>query len=303
MEPKLTQLLDLIDYKMNSFTKSQRKIAMFIKNNLDKAAFYTASAMSESIGTSESTIVRFAMEIGYTGYPEMQKVIRELIKNKLTAAQRLEVASDRLDEKNILKSVLAADSRNIKETLSVINNVEFDNVVDTILQAKMIYILGVRSSSTLAGFLGFYFNLILDNVRLVHTTSTSEIFEQIMNASTGDVVIGISFPRYSKRTAKAMQYAKDNGSKVIAITDSYESPASAYSDYSLIAKSDMTSFVDSLTAPLSVITALVVAVGMRRKDVVYNTLQRLEKIWDEYDVYEKPEDKNMYMKTKKDAVE
>lgn len=300
MEPKSNELLDLIDSRMDSFTKSQRKIALFIKDNLDKAAFYTAAAMSNVIGVSESTIVRFAMEIGYEGYPEMQKAIRELIKNKLTAAQRLEVASDRLDEKNILRSVLAADNRNIKETLNMINDEDFENAVDTILEAKRIYILGVRSSSALASFMGFYFNLIFDNVRLIHTTSTSEIFEQIMNASKGDVVIGISFPRYSKRTAKAMQYAKDNGSKVIAITDSYESPASKYSDLTLLAKSDMTSFVDSLTAPLSVITALVVALGMRRKDIVHHTLQHLEKIWDEYEVYEKAEDKDTYMKTKWD---
>ena len=247
---------------------------------------------------SESTIVRFAMEIGYEGYPQMQKAIRELIKNKLTAAQRLEVASDRMDEKNILRSVLAADNRNIKETLNVINNDDFNNVVDTILEAKTIYILGVRSSSALAGFMGFYFNLIFDNARLIHTTSTSEIFEQIINATKGDVVIGISFPRYSKRTAKAMQYAKDNGAKVVAITDSYHSPAAKYSDFALLAKSDMTSFVDSLTAPLSVITALVVALGMRRKEIVHHTLQRLEKVWDEYDVYERTEDKATYLKTK-----
>lgn len=298
MGPKSTELLTLIEERMDSFTKSQRKIAVFIRDNLDKAAFYTAAAMSSGIGVSESTIVRFAMEIGYEGYPQMQKAIRELIKNKLTAAQRLEVATDRLDEKNILRSVLAADNRNIKETLNVINNEDFENVVDAILGAKTIYILGVRSSSALAGFMGFYFNLIVDNARLIHTTSTSEIFEQIINASEGDVVIGISFPRYSKRTTKAMQYAKDNGAKVIAITDSYHSPAAKNSHLALLAKSDMTSFVDSLTAPLSVITALVVALGMRRKEVVHQTLQRLEKVWDEYDVYERTEDKATYAKTK-----
>jgi len=296
MGSKTMGLLESIDGKMEGFTKSQRKIALFIKENLDKAAFYTAAAMSSSIGVSESTIVRFAVEIGYDGYPQMQKAIRELIKNKLTAAQRLEVATERLDEKNILKSVLAADNRNIKETLEIINNEDFNLAVDMILNARTIYILGVRSSAALAGFLGFYFNLIFDNARLIHTTSTSEIFEQIMNASEGDVVIGISFPRYSKRTAKAMQYAKDNGSKVIAITDSYLSPASKYADFSLLAKSDMTSFVDSLTAPLSVITALVVALGMRRKEIVRNTLQHLEMIWDEYEVYEKEEDKATYMR-------
>lgn len=298
MGPKSTELLNVIESRMDSFTKSQRKIAVFIKENLDKAAFYTAAAMSNGIGVSESTIVRFAMELGYEGYPEMQKAIRELIKNKLTAAQRLEVASDRMDEKNLLRSVLAADSRNIKETLGMINNEDFDNAVDLILAAKTIYILGVRSSSALAGFMGFYFNLIFDNVRLVNTTSASEIFEQMINVSTEDVVIGISFPRYSKRTAKAMQFAKDNGAKVIAITDSYHSPVSRHADLALLAKSDMTSFVDSLTAPLSVITALVVALGMKRKETVHRTLQHLEKIWDEYDVYERIEDKHTYAKTK-----
>ena len=202
MGPKSTELLNVIESRMDSFTKSRRKIAVFIKENLDKAAFYTAAAMSNGIGVSESTIVRFAMELGYEGYPEMQKAIRELIKNKLTAAQRLEVASDRMDEKNLLRSVLAADSRNIKETLGMINNEDFDNAVDLILAAKTIYILGVRSSSALAGFMGFYFNLIFDNVRLVNTTSASEIFEQMINVSTEDVVIGISFPRYSKGRQK-----------------------------------------------------------------------------------------------------
>jgi DNA-binding MurR/RpiR family transcriptional regulator len=271
-------------------SKGQKLIANFIVNHYDRAAFMTAAKLGEVVGVSESTVVRFAMEIGYEGYPKLQKVLQELIKSKLTSIQRFEVSSNRMSEENILKSVLQSDMDKIKITLEDISTDSFNKAIECIISARKIYILGVRSSAPLASFLGFYFNLLFDNIRLVHTTSVSEMFEQIINVNEEDAVIGISFPRYSKRTVKAMQFVKSRGGKVIAITDSVDSPLAQYADHLLSARSDMASFVDSLVAPLSVINALIVAIGMRKKDTVYKTFDRLEKIWEEYEVYEKDEE-------------
>lgn len=282
-------LINIIQQKYDDFSKGQKLIANYIVNHYDKAAYVTAAKLGEICGVSESTVVRFAIELGFDGYPKLQKVLQELIKSKLTSVQRIEVSSNRINEDNILKSVLQSDMEKIKITLEQIDQTDFNNIVETILKAKRIFILGVRSSATLASFLGFYFNLIFDNVRLVHTTSVSEMFEQIIRAQEGDVVIGISYPRYSKRTIKAMQFAKNQKAKTIALTDSPESPVAQSADMSLFARSDMASFVDSLVAPLSLINALIVAIGMRRKQEVYSTFERLEKIWDEYQVYEKDE--------------
>ncbi len=289
---KNNDLINLIQQKYDDFSKGQKLIANYIVNHYDKAAYVTAAKLGEIVGVSESTVVRFAIELGFDGYPKLQKVLQELIKSKLTAVQRIEVSSNRINEDNILKSVMQSDMEKIKITLEQIDNSDFNDIVDCILSAKRIFILGVRSSATLASFVGFYFNLIFDNVRLVHTTSVSEMFEQIIRAQKGDVVIGISYPRYSKRTIKAMQFAKNQGAKTIALTDSAESPVSQVADLSLLARSDMASFVDSLVAPLSLINALIVAIGMRRKNEVYNTFERLEKIWDEYQVYEKDDGYN-----------
>ncbi len=285
-------LIALINQKYDNFSKGQKLIANYILKHYDKAAYLTAAKLGEIVGVSESTVVRFAIELGFDGYPKLQKILQELIKSKLTAVQRIEVSSNRINEDNILKSVLQSDMDKIKITLEQLNHDRFNDIVETILHANRIYILGVRSSAPLASFLGFYFNLIFDNVKLVHTTSVSEMFEQIINAQEGDVVIGISYPRYSRRTIKAMQFAKRQGVKVIAITDSEESPVAQSADMGLYARSDMASFVDSLVAPLSVINALIVAVGMRRKSHVYNTFEKLEKIWDEYQVYDKSEQDN-----------
>lgn len=284
---KNNDLINIIQNKFDDFSKGQKLIANYIVNHYDKAAYVTAAKLGEIVGVSESTVVRFAIELGFDGYPKLQKVLQELIKSKLTAVQRIEVSSNRINEDNILKSVLQSDMDKIKITLEQIEHSDFNDIVESILNAKRIFILGVRSSATLASFLGFYFNLLFDNVRLVHTTSVSEMFEQIIRAQKGDVVIGISYPRYSKRTIKAMQFAKNQGAKTIALTDSTESPVAQCADLSLFARSDMASFVDSLVAPLSIINALIVAIGMRRKNDVYNTFERLEKIWDEYNVYEK----------------
>ncbi len=296
MENKNQNLITQIQEKIEDFSKGQKLIANYIINHYDKAAFMTAARLGEVVGVSESTVVRFAIELGYDGYPKLQKVLQELIKSKLTAVQRIEVSSSRINEENILKSVLQSDMEKIKITLEEMDNENFNKIVDCITDAKKIYILGVRSSAPLAGFIGFYFNLIFDNIRLVHTTSVSEMFEQIIRASEGDVVIGISFPRYSKRTIKAMQFVKSQGAKVIAITDSYESPLAETADLSLIARSDMASFVDSLVAPLSVINALIVAIGVRKKLHLYETFEKLEKIWDEYQVYEKSDNEEHFRK-------
>jgi Transcriptional regulators len=287
MEGKIRDMIKRIQDNLPGMSKGQKLIANYIIDHYEKAAFMTAARLGEVVGVSESTVVRFAIELGYDGYPKLQKLLQELIKSKLTAVQRIEVSSNRINEENILKSVLQSDMEKIKLTLDEIDQDSFNQIVECILNAKRIYILGVRSSAPLASFLGFYFNLIFDNVRLVHTTSVSEMFEQILRVSEEDVVIGISFPRYSKRTTKAMQYVKSQGAKVIAITDSHESPLAACADHAIIARSDMASFVDSLVAPLSVINALIVAVGVRKKDNIYKTFEKLETIWDEYQVYEK----------------
>lgn len=275
--------------KYSSFSKGQKLIASFIIDHYDKAAFMTAARLGEEVGVSESTVVRFAIEMGYDGYPKLQKVLREVIKSKLTSVQRLEVSSTHIDSGSVLKSVLQSDLNKIRATLDESDNKSFNDIVEEILMAERIYILGVRSSAPLASFLGFYLNLIFENVRLVHTTSVSEMFEQIVNAKNGDVVIGISFPRYSKRTSKAMEFAGNQGATVIALTDNETSPLAVCSKYCLFARSDMASFVDSLVAPLSVINALIVAIGLKRKEKIQATLEKLEKIWDEYQVYEKDE--------------
>lgn len=272
---------------MDSFSKSRKRIANFIIDNFDSAPFMTAAKLANVVDTSESTVVRFAVELGFDGYPEMAKAMQEQARNSLTSVQRLRMANEIIDRKDVLKSVLKADMNRIKETLEDIDRGTFNRIIDKLLTAKKIYILGVRSSAALAMYLGFYFNLIFDNVQLVQTISASEVFEQILGVGKNDVVIGISFPRYSKRTSKAMEYCGKNGSYVVAISDSVNAPIAKWADSTLIAHSDMTSFVDSLTAPLSVINALIVAAGLKREDKVMDTLINLEKIWDEYQVYEK----------------
>lgn len=272
---------------MDSFSKSRKRIANFIIDHFDAAPFMTAAKLANVVDTSESTVVRFAVELGFEGYPEMAKAMQEQARNSLTSVQRLRMANETIDRNDVLKSVLKADITRIKETMEDIDRGTFNRIIDKLMTADKIYILGVRSSAALAMYLGFYFNLIFDNVHLVQTISASEVFEQILGAGENDVVIGISFPRYSKRTSKAMEYCGKKGAYVVAISDSVNAPISKWADSTLIAHSDMTSFVDSLTAPLSVINALIVAAGLKREDKVMGTLISLEKIWDEYQVYEK----------------
>ena len=286
----MNDLITKIQSELPGFSKGQKQIARFILEHYDKASFMTASRLGVTVGVSESTVVRFATELGYDGYPHLQRALQEMIRNKLTSVQRMEVAGDRMGGRDVLQTVLHADTDMIRVTLDEIDRDAFQGAVDALMGAKRIYILGVRSSSALASFLGFYFNLLFENVTLVHTNSVSEIFEQVLRVGPGDVLFGISFPRYSKRTLSAMKYARDRGARVIALTDSQLSPLARVADHVLLARSDMASFVDSLVAPLSVINALIVAVGMSRRDEIEQTFNKLERIWEEYDVYEKPED-------------
>lgn len=285
-----SDVLTKIQAGVSGFSKGQRLIANYIITSYDKAAFMTASKLGKTVNVSESTVVRFAMELGYDGYPGLQKALQEMIRNKFTSVQRMEVANHRIAGQDVLSTVMHTDMEQIRATLDGIDRDNFHAAVDAILNARKIYILGVRSSSAVASFLDYYLSLMLDNVHLVHISSTSEVFEQIVRIQPGDLLFGISFPRYSSRTVKAMQYAHDRGSTVVALTDSTDSPIAAYADHTLLAKSDMISLVDTLVAPLSVINALLVAVGQRREKELTDTFLNLERIWDEYEVYEKIHD-------------
>ena len=283
-------ILSIIRDEMSTFSKGQKLIANFILESYDKAAFMTASRLGKTVKVSESTVVRFAAELGYEGYPAMQKALQEMIRSKLTSVQRIEVSNDRIGDQDVLSMVMQSDIEKIHMTMEETDRAEFDQAVDAIVGARHVYILGVRSAAALASFLGFYFNLIFDHVTMIHSTSTSEVFEQMLRVAPGDVVVGISFPRYSRRTVKAMQFAHDRGATTIALTDSETSPLVQYCTHRLLAKSDMASFVDSLVAPLSLINALIVAIGRRKNEDLSRTFSDLERIWDEYDVYEKVEE-------------
>ncbi len=280
-------ILSKIDIKDKKLSKGHKKLAQYITENYDKAAFMTASKLGEKVGVSESTVVRFATEMGFKGYPELQKELQQMIKSKLTAVQRMEVSSNLIGEQDAIKKVLNGDIELIRDTLEQISAEEFTKAVETINNAKRIYILGVRSSAALASFLYFYFNPVFENVVLVDTSSGSEMFEQMFRIGSEDVCVAISFPRYSKQTINALRFINDRGTKIIAITDSKDSPIAEYADNLLVAKSDMVSVVDSLVAPLSLINALIVAVTFSRRDEVYSNFNKLESIWDEYQVYDK----------------
>ena len=280
-------LLVLMEERMPEFSKGQKRIARYILDHYDKAAYMTASRLGSIVEVSESTVVRFAIEVGFDGYPEMQRALQELIRTRLTAVQRVDVTNSLIGEDDVLDKVLGSDADKIRRTLDETDRKSFGEAVDKIVSARSIYIIGVRSSSTLAGFLNFNFRMILDNVKFVQTTSGSEMFEQIMNIGPEDVLIAISFPRYSKRIINAVEYATGAGADVISITDSRQSPIAAGADQLLLARSDMVSFVDSLVAPLSIINAIIVAVARKKPDDVRERLEKLEHIWDEYDVYDK----------------
>ena len=283
-------LLEQIRARLPQFSKAQKRIAHYILEHYEKAAFMTAARIGSTIGVSESTVVRFAAEVGCDGYPQLQKALQEIIRNRLTSVQRMEITSDQIDRGNVISKVLSMDIERIKHTMEELDTQSFDLAVQKIIHARRIYIIGVRSAASLASFLQFYFNHIFDSVILINTSSTSEMFEQLFRISDQDVLISISFPRYSQRTLKAAKYAREKGADVIALTDSISSPLYSVANISLLARSDMASFVDSLVAPLSVLNALAVAVGLEKQDEIRQTYAQLERIWDQYDVYEKVEE-------------
>ena len=282
-------LLAILSEGSRKFSKGQRIIAKYILSNYDKAAFMTAGRLGKIVGVSESTVVRFASELGYDGYPSMRKALQEMIRNRLTSVQRIEVAKDMIDDTDIVRSVINSDIQNLQATLELLEEKSFNASIDAIIEAKNIYIVGMRTSTSLATLLGLYLNLLRNNVNVIHDVGASEIYEQIIRIGAGDLFIGISFPRYSSHTVDAMQFAKKMGAKSIAITDSAASPFEGLADLSLHAKSDMVSFLDSLVAPMSLINAIIVAVGIRNKENVSQTFERLERIWQEHDVYEPAE--------------
>ena len=289
MNGNTNDLTSRINECYGSLSKGQKILATYITDNYDKAVFLTAAKMGQVVGVSESTVVRFATHLGYKGYPEFQKALEEMVRNKLNSIQRMEVTYGRISQSHILETVLQSDQEKIKDTLEHIDEHAFELAVDTIIKAKHSYIVGIRSCAPLAAFMAFYFNLMFENVTLLQTNNSSELFEQMVRISKDDVIIGISFPRYSMRTLKAMEFANNRNAKVITLTDSVHSPMNLYSSCNLIARSDMASIVDSLVAPLSVINALIVALCMKKQGEVAKTLETLEDIWNEYQVYENDE--------------
>ncbi len=284
-----TDILERIQAHYGTFSKGQKAIARFITEHFDKAAYITARVLGQTVDVSESTVVRFAVELGFDGYPQMQRALQELVRFRLTSVQRMEVANARIGETDILRKVLQADNEKIRITLERIDLQSFESIVSVILSARRIHIVGLRSSAALADFLGYYFNLMFDHVRVAQPSLVGEVFEQMLHIKEGDVCIGISFPRYSQGTLQAMRYARDCGAETIAITDSVDSPLARICTYRLLAASDMASFVDSLVAPLSLINALIVAIGMRRKEELRRNFDRLEKLWENEHIYEQVE--------------
>lgn len=280
-------ILSILEEKEPSFSKGQRRIAGYITDSYDKAAFMTASRLGKTVGVSESTVVRFAVELGFDGYPEMQKAMQEMVMNRLTSVQRIEVANDRIGNQDILTKVLQADADKIRQTADTVSREHFRLAVDAILKARRIYVLGVRSAAPLANFAGYYMNYMFEDVRIITVSGAGEMFENLVGITPEDVVLAFSFPRYSSATLKAAQYCRGLGATVIGITNSNLSPLAQNSDYVLIAKSDMVSLVDSLVAPLSVVNALLVALASARETEVQKSLGTLERVWEEYNIYEK----------------
>ena len=287
-----SDILSILHSQAHTFSKGQRLIAKYITEAYDKAAFMTASKLGKKVGVSESTVVRFAVELGYDGYPSMQKAIQEMVLNRLTSVQRIEVANDRMEGQDVISTVLRADGEKLRQTEELLNRQEFSKAVQAILDTDRVYILGVRSAAPLAQFLGYYLNYMSTNIHVVTTSGEGEMFEKIVAIKPEDVVVAISFPRYSSATVKAARYCRSAGATVIGLTDSRLSPLGQNADFVLEAKSDMVSLVDSLVAPMSVINALIVAIAARREQRLSKIFTSLEQIWDEYHVYEKQEGGN-----------
>jgi DNA-binding MurR/RpiR family transcriptional regulator len=284
-----TDLISKINEKYGRMSKGQKLLANYIIDNYDKAVFLTAAKLGEIIGISESTVVRFASFIGYSGYPEFQQALEEMVRNKLNTSDRIEITKGGIEQNGVLREVLSSDALKIKNTMETIDEAAFYNAVEALLNARKIYVVGIRTCAPLASFLAFYLNLIFDNVVNLQTSSSSELFEQMIHINEEDCIIGISFPRYSMRTLKALEFANNRQANVITITDSIHSPMNLYSSCNLIAESEMHSVVDSLVAPLSVINALIVELCNRRQADVANTLEMVENVWSEYQFYENDE--------------
>ena len=282
-------ILDILSDRQATFSKGQRRIAKYITESYDKAAFMTANRLGKTVGVSESTVVRFAVDLGFDGYPSMQKAMQEMVLNRLTSVQRIEVANDRIGDQDVVSMVMQSDMEKLRQTGETLSRDEFNSAVHAILNAKRVYILGVRSAAPLAEFLGYYLNYMFNNVHVITGCGTSEMFEKIVGVEASDAVIAFSFPRYSSATTKGAQYCRSTGATVIGITDNRESPLGQSSDHVLCAKSDMVSLVDSLVAPLSVVNALIVAIASKRQKELQHTFASLERIWDQYNVYEKQE--------------
>lgn len=287
-----TDILAILQEKHPEFSKGQRRIAQYITESYDKAAFMTANKLGKTVGVSESTVVRFAVDLGFDGYPSMQKAMQKMVLNRLTSVQRIEVANDRIGDQDVVSMVLHSDIDKLRQTAENVDRAEFQAAVNAILDAKRVYIIGVRSVAPLANFLGYYLNYMFNNVHIVTASGTSEMFEQIVGVNREDAVIAFSFPRYSSATLKAAQYCRTTGANVIAITDNGESPLAKCADHVICAKSDMVSLVDSLVAPLSVVNALIVAIAAKREKELHRTFEALERIWDQYHVYEKRDETN-----------
>lgn len=280
-------ILSVLKSREASFSKGQRRIAQYILESYDKAAFMTANILGKTVGISESTVVRFAVELGYDGYPSMQKALQEMVVNRLTATQRIEVTNDRIGGKNILSMVLQSDMEKLRQTGETVDKDAFEAAVNAVLGAERVYIIGVRSAAPLANFLGYYLNYMFQNVHILTTSGAGEMFEKIVGVNSKDAVIAFSFPRYSATTLKIAQYCRTTGATVIGVTDTKLSSLGQCSDHVLVAKSDMVSLVDSLVAPLSVVNALIVAIAAKKEKELAKTFQELEHVWSEYNVYEK----------------
>lgn len=280
-------LLKKIEELIPKFSKSQKLIANFILEHYEKAAYMTALKLGRTVGVSESTVVRFAIELGYEGYPQLQRSLQNHIKNRLTAVQRMDVTRNRIGDENPVAGVLNQDIEKIRHTLENIDMQSFENAVDVINSAKRIYIQGAMSSGILANFMNYYLRFIFDNVTLVGSVGTTELYQQMIHIGEGDLLIAMSFPRYAKSTIEACRFAREEGAQIIAITDSESSPLVQYAHTKLYAYSDMVSFVDSLVAPMSLINAIIAAVSSGNRCRVENTFCKLEQLWDSNGVYKK----------------
>ena len=283
-------ILSVLENQLSRFSKGQRVIARYILENYDKAAFMTASRLGDAVGVSESTVVRFAAELGYRGYPGMKKALQEVVRTRLTSVERMKQAETAMDTRDVLRDVLRSDIHNLQATLDEIDQPSFDHAVELIRSANNVYIVGMRTSTTLARFLWLYLNVLRENVFVIQDTAAAEVYEQLMRVKEGDLVIGVCFPRYSNRTVNVMGFARERGASTLGITDSVTSPLNDSSTVCLYAKSEMVSFLDSLVAPMGLINALIVAVGAQDRDRTVQTFRELEQIWKEYGVYQIDED-------------